>query len=60
MMRPTTILIMLGGGIALCAAVILPAAAQVQCPPGYYFQPGYNCVPIGDAYDDMYGDGYEL
>lgn len=58
MTRLTTRLLLLGGGIALSLVTALPAAAQVICPPGYYYSYGYGCVPASDAYDDMYGDGY--
>jgi hypothetical protein len=56
MTRATSILFMIA---ALAMAAAAPAEAQVQCPPGFYYQPGYGCVPISDAYDDMYGNGYD-
>src|ERR1700679_3311072 len=48
----------IGGAIALSALVTMPASAQVQCPPGYYYQYGYGCIPASSAYSDMYGDDY--
>ena len=59
MTRSTTVLFMIGSGIALAMVCAVPADAQVQCPHGFYYQPGYGCVPVSDAYDDMYGNGYD-
>lgn len=59
MTRSTTVLFMIGGGVALSMACVAPADAQVRCPLGFYYQPGYGCVPASDAYNDMYGDGYD-
>ncbi len=47
-----------GGAIALFSMAMLPASAQVRCPPGYYPQYGYGCIPASSAYSDMYGDDY--
>ena len=47
-----------GGTIALSAFAALPALAQVQCPPGYYYRYGYGCIPASGAYYDMYGNDY--
>jgi hypothetical protein len=58
MTRSATVLYMIGG-ITLAIACAASAEAQVQCPLGFYYQPGYGCVPASDAYDDMYGDGYD-
>jgi hypothetical protein len=30
----------IGGAIALSALATVPAAAQVRCPPGYYYSYG--------------------
>jgi hypothetical protein len=56
--RPGLRKFIIGGVIALWALATMPAAAQVQCPPGYYYSYGYGCVPASDAYNDMYGDDY--
>jgi hypothetical protein len=58
MNRPGLRKFIIGGAIALSALATMPAAAQVQCPPGYYYSYGYGCVPASDAYNDMYGDSY--
>jgi hypothetical protein len=47
-----------GGAVALSALLVMPASAQVGCPPGFYYQYGYGCVPDSNAYSDMYGDDY--
>ena len=48
----------IAGAVALSALATMPAVAQVRCPPAYYYSYGYGCVPASDAYNDMYGDGY--
>lgn len=58
MVRSTAVLFIIGGGIALSMACAQSAEAQVICPPGFFYQSGYGCVPASDAYDDMYGNGY--
>jgi len=59
MTRSTTASLMIGGVIALAMVCAVPAGAQVLCPVGFYYQPGYGCVPASDAYNDMYGGGYD-
>jgi hypothetical protein len=59
MNRLATGLIIVGGGIMLSLSAALPAAAFVNCPPGFYYSYGYGCVPVADAYNDMYGDDYD-
>ena len=50
--------LILGSAVAFSAMATMPASAQVQCPPGFYYQYGYGCVPASSAYSDMYGDDY--
>jgi len=50
--------LILCGAIVLSAMATMPASAQVQCPPGYYYHYGYGCIPASSAYSDMYGDDY--
>lgn len=49
------VLVVIGTGIA---AFILPAPARAQygyqCPPGYYYDPNYGCVPSGYYYGPPY------
>jgi hypothetical protein len=58
MMHFSMKILIFGGAIALSALGTMPASAQVQCPPGYYYQYGYGCIPASSAYSDMYGDDY--
>jgi hypothetical protein len=58
MTRLATRLAIIGGGIVLSLSVAFPAAAFVNCPVGFYYSYGYGCVPVSDAYNDMYGDDY--
>jgi hypothetical protein len=47
------------GGIILSLFTALPAAAFVNCPPGYNYYYGYGCVPVSDGYNALYGDEYD-
>ena len=35
--------VMLASGIGLVWSMTGPASAQFECPPGYYYVPGYDC-----------------
>jgi|ERR1700677_1013150 len=52
-------LIIISGGIILSLSTALPAAAFVNCPPGYNYYYGYGCVPVSDGYNALYGDEYD-
>ncbi len=56
--------LVLGVGFTLSGAALIPSAeAQDVCPPGYYYDPAYDCVPYSYltwpyyAYPD-YGFGF--
>src|ERR1700740_1474646 len=48
------------GALVAAAVMAQPAAAQYYfaCPPGFYFAPGYGCLPYapGYAYSPYYYD----
>jgi hypothetical protein len=58
MTRVSTKPLFVGAALTLMLASALPAAAQVVCPPGFYYSYGYGCIPASDGYDAMYGSDY--
>ncbi len=52
----TTLKLSLGAGLACTLmAFAAPASAQVGCPVGYGYSPGYGCVPVSPGYAAVYG-----
>jgi len=52
--------LVLAGGIGLLSSMTGPASAQFECPPGYYYVPGYDCqlpntpYAVPEYYPDYY------
>jgi hypothetical protein len=52
--------LVLATGIGLAWSMTGPASAQFECPPGYYYVPGYDCqlpntpYAVPDYYPDYY------
>lgn len=54
-LRNAVLFVVAIGLLAGADAMSDSAQAQVyQCPPGYYFDPAYGCLPIGYLYGPPY------
>jgi hypothetical protein len=42
--------LLLLGGVGAAVAAAEPAAAQYPCIPGYYYNPIYGCLVVGESY----------